>query len=110
MNQTSYASLENQHPQATANSQHPVHFDWVACKALRFITAQLHNYIAFLCSFLTLRSFAQKDTESWIENNLMTLSEIKWYWITHPGHKYSSHKRHLDKAPPDNKGPALTQS
>lgn len=57
---------------------------WVLYKGVQFVDGQKHNYIFHLCSYLVSKGVKKSNAESWIDSNLMKLTEIKSNCIDYP--------------------------
>jgi hypothetical protein len=58
-------------------------------KRYEFIEGQRHRFIFHLCSYLVSKGVKKSDAESWIDSNLMKLSEIKSNCIDYPYTNYT---------------------
>lgn len=65
---------------------------WVSTKGVQFVEGQRHEFIFLLCSYLQSKGVKRSDAESWIDNNLMPLSEITTNCIEYPYTNFTAGK------------------
>lgn len=63
--------------------------EWVSNKGVQFVEGQRHEFIFLLCSYLQSMGVKKSDAESWIDSNLMPLTEITTNCIEYPFANYA---------------------
>lgn len=73
---------------------------WVLKKGVEFVEGKKHEYIFLLSSYLVSKGVKKSDAESWIDNNVLKLTEITTNCIDYPYTNFTAGKEIAAKQAP----------